>query len=153
MRRPTLRSGARRPRRDTENVCSLHFGTAVRFRERSASGHFSELARTDLPDGQVSSACHRRQAKKLSSNEPARENQFIEPFQQIYPTGKSPKSPSSPLGKNILIFRSRKPVYIPPVSPDERGGSRSSRTRGGMRWTRKLRLTSATRADGEIVWA
>jgi hypothetical protein len=31
-----------------------------------------------------------------------------------------------------------------PVSPDERGGSRSSRTCGGMRWTRELRLTSVT---------
>ena len=42
---------------------------------------------------------------------------------------------------------------FPRVSPDERGGSRSSRTRGGMRWTRKLRLTSATDADGEDVWS
>src|SRR3977135_2577584 len=33
-----------------------------------------------------------------------------------------------------------------------RGADReSSRTRGGMRWTRKLRLTSVTRADGEDV--
>jgi hypothetical protein len=39
------------------------------------------------------------------------------------------------------------------VSPDERGGSRSSRTRGGMRWTRKLRLTSVADADGEVVWS
>ncbi len=44
-------------------------------------------------------------------------------------------------------------ALAPPVSPDERGGSRSSRTRGGMRWTRKLRLTSVTRADGEAVWS
>ena len=92
------------------------------------------------------------QAQKFSPNKPARKNQFVEPIQQIYPTGKSPESPSSPFGKNILIFRNRKSVYIPPVSPDERGGSRSSRTRGGMRWTRELRLTSATRADGEVVW-
>src|SRR5882672_3455423 len=35
-----------------------------------------------------------------------------------------------------------------------RGADReSSRTRGGMRWTRKLRLTSVTRADGEVVWS
>jgi hypothetical protein len=39
------------------------------------------------------------------------------------------------------------------VSPDERGGSRSSRTRGGMRWTRSLRQTSASVADGEAVWS
>ena len=40
-----------------------------------------------------------------------------------------------------------------PVSPDERGGSRSSRTRGGMRWTRKLRLTRAAEAYGKGVWS
>ena len=33
-----------------------------------------------------------------------------------------------------------------------RGGSRSSRTCGGMRWTRRLRLTSVADADGEVVW-
>ncbi len=38
------------------------------------------------------------------------------------------------------------------VSPDERGGSRSSRTRGGMRWTQMLRLTSVADAYGESVW-
>ena len=26
-------------------------------------------------------------------------------------------------------------------------------TRGGMRWTRKLRLTSAADADGKVVWS
>ena len=39
------------------------------------------------------------------------------------------------------------------VSPDERGGSRSSRTRGGMRWTRWRRMTNAAVADGEAVWS
>src|SRR3981189_3545369 len=35
-----------------------------------------------------------------------------------------------------------------------RGADReSSRTCGEMRWTRKLRLTSVTRADGEVVWS
>src|SRR3981081_4778303 len=41
----------------------------------------------------------------------------------------------------------------PRVSPDKRGGSRSSRTCGGMRWTRKLRLTSVAQADGEVRWS
>src|SRR5213075_1048050 len=65
---------------------------------------------------------------------------------------------SNTTGKSLLIFRNRvKPTnkkYFasvvgqisdlnPPVSPDKRGGSRSSRTRGGMRWTRRLRRTSA----------
>jgi len=77
-----------------------------------------------------------------------------------YPTGKSVPvgtfcncGVSSPFGKNILIFRNLQSVYIPPVLPGERGGSRSSRTRGGMRWTRSLRLTSASRADGKDVWS
>ena len=52
---------------------------------------------------------------------------------------------SSPLAKNILLFRNRKSVYVKTVSPDERGGSRSSRTCGGMRWTRWRRMTSAAR--------
>src|SRR6266702_3938252 len=34
----------------------------------------------------------------------------------------------------------------------QRGGSRSSRTRGGMRWTRAALLTRARTADGEVVW-
>src|SRR5882757_10941433 len=32
------------------------------------------------------------------------------------------------------------------------GRSRSSRTRVEMRWTQKLRRTSAADADGEVVW-
>jgi hypothetical protein len=43
--------------------------------------------------------------------------------------------------------------FSPPVSPDKRGGSRSSRTRGEMRWTRMLRLTSAVDAYGKSVWS
>ena len=41
----------------------------------------------------------------------------------------------------------------PPVSPDERGGSRSSRTCGGMRWTRMCRRRTARDAYGEVVWS
>jgi hypothetical protein len=42
---------------------------------------------------------------------------------------------------------------IPRVSPVTRGGSRSSRTRGGMRWTRKVRKTFVPDAYGEVVWS
>jgi hypothetical protein len=42
---------------------------------------------------------------------------------------------------------------IPGVPPDERGVSRSSRTRGGMRWTRMALETRAPDADGEVVWS
>jgi hypothetical protein len=39
------------------------------------------------------------------------------------------------------------------VSSHWRGGSRSSRTRGGMRWTRMALETKALEADGEAVWS
>ena len=39
------------------------------------------------------------------------------------------------------------------VSSHLRGGSRSSRTRGGMRWTRMVLTTKAPEADGEVVWS
>jgi hypothetical protein len=39
------------------------------------------------------------------------------------------------------------------VSSHLRGGSRSSRTRGGMRWTQAMLLTRASTADGEVVWS
>jgi hypothetical protein len=39
----------------------------------------------------------------------------------------------------------------PPVSPDERG-VRTSRTRGGMRWTDQTRETHAPGAYGEVAW-
>jgi hypothetical protein len=39
------------------------------------------------------------------------------------------------------------------VSSHWRGGSRSSRTRDGMRWTRIAPKTKALEADGEAVWS
>ena len=61
----------------------------------------------------------------------------------IYPTGKSllnfRNTSQAVRIKNISLNPSGKsPLRDLPVSPDERGGSRSSRTRGGMRWTRKF---------------
>src|SRR5258707_6978377 len=62
-----------------------------------------------------------------------------------------------PTGKSLLIFRNlvkpRNQKYFAsrltqircisfPVSSHSRGGSRSSRTRGGMRWTRAVRVTN-----------
>jgi len=49
----------------------------------------------------------------------ANEVQFLKPIQRIHPTSKSPESSSIPSGKNILISRNVKSVYILPVSPDE----------------------------------
>src|ERR1700687_16030 len=39
-------------------------------------------------------------------------------------------------------------IYIPRRPAPHRGVSRSSRTRGGMRWTRAVRLTKRADADG-----
>src|SRR5450756_2956636 len=59
-------------------------------------------------------------------------------------TADFPKFESSQGIKNIPLNMSGKsPLQARPVSPDERGGSRSSRTRGGMRWTRVRRKTNA----------
>jgi hypothetical protein len=55
--------------------------------------------------------------------------------------------------KNILIFRNRKSAYTTHIPSHLRGGSRSSRTRDGMRWTRMVLLTRAPEADGEVVWS
>jgi hypothetical protein len=82
---------------------------------------------------------------------------------------------SSPAGKNIPIFRNANQYYINSVLSHLRGVSRTSRTRGGMRWTRGGALTSAAFppslklrrtgiqpgeafgvdgfADGEVVWS
>jgi hypothetical protein len=38
------------------------------------------------------------------------------------------------------------------VSSHLRGGSRSSRTRGGMRWMLAVPITNVAEADGEVVW-
>jgi hypothetical protein len=55
--------------------------------------------------------------------------------------------------KRILIFRMPHRSYRSPVQPRLEGGvSRSSRTCGGMRWTRRRWLTSSVDADGEVVW-
>ena len=52
-------------------------------------------------------------------------------------TGKSVRCLSSPIFKNIPVFAGPKsPLELPPSRPTRRGVSRSSRTRGGMRWTR-----------------
>src|SRR6266702_2281673 len=92
--------------------------------------------------------------KKFSPNKPARKDKIVEPIQQIHPTGKSPQNPVQPVSEKYFAFAVGQITDLTsPVSPDERGGSRSSRTRGGMRWTRKLRMTSVTGRDGEAVWS
>ena len=55
--------------------------------------------------------------------------------------------------KNSPLLFSCKSVHSCAVPPGKRGGSRSSRTRGGMRWTREARKTKAPDAYGEVVWS
>src|ERR1700730_1442093 len=43
--------------------------------------------------------------------------------------------------------------HIPRHPVPQRGVSRPSRTRDGMRWTRVVLLTRALPADGEVVWS
>src|ERR1700676_881902 len=55
------------------------------------------------------------------------------------PDGQISKNLSSPFCKNISVFQKCKPDYMICRPVPLRGGSRSSRTRGGMRWTRMRR--------------
>jgi hypothetical protein len=113
----------------------------------------AQTARWFTPAGSIR-RIHRRQAQKIFAEQACAKDEIVEPIQQINPTGKSPQNPVQPFAQKYSAFAVGQITDLTsPVSPDERGGSRSSRTRGGMRWTRKLRLTSVTRADGEAVWS
>jgi hypothetical protein len=72
---------------------------------------------------------------------------------QNNPTGKSPEGASSPSGKNILIFRNRKPAYIHPHPVPARGAFRERHgRRGGDAVDAAARETGDADADGEVVW-
>ena len=60
---------------------------------------------------------------------------------------------SSPPCKNILFFRTPNQNYMIRRPVPQRGDTRSSRPRGGMRWTPMVQLTRALEADGEDVWS
>jgi len=53
---------------------------------------------------------------------------------------------------NLFHF-SENHAFLLSLRANTRGVSRSSRTWCGMRWTRMWLLTSATEADGEVVWS
>src|SRR5216683_6299853 len=62
----------------------------------------------------------------------------VQRVELICPTGTLRKILSSPLCKNISLHPSGKSsLQIRAIPPHKRGVSRSSRTRGGMRWTRQ----------------
>ena len=72
------------------------------------------------------------------------------------PTGKSVVFASWPVQPHLQKYScsllTQISSLIRTVSSHMRGVSRSSRTRGGMRWTRAARLTNRADADGEVVW-
>jgi len=51
---------------------------------------------------------HRRQAQKIFVEQACAKDKIVEPIQQIHPTGKSPKTLSSPFRKNISLSPSGK---------------------------------------------
>ena len=61
--------------------------------------------------------------------------------------------PVQPSREKYFCFSEMKIRLLILPSHPARGALRTSRTRGGMRWTRMLRLTSAADAYGEIVWS
>jgi hypothetical protein len=68
-------------------------------------------------------------------------------------TEPSPIGLSSPFRKNILIFRSRKSVYIAYRPVPQRGGSRSSRNAGRDAMDAVSAQDGRAGADGEVVWS
>jgi hypothetical protein len=51
---------------------------------------------------------HRCQAQKIFVEQACAKDKIVEPIQQIHPTGKSPKTLSSPFRKNISLSPSGK---------------------------------------------
>src|SRR5260221_14564195 len=63
-----------------------------------------------------------------------------------------PKWPVQPLLQKYFCFGLRQISSLSRTVPSrERGVSRSSRTRGGMRWTRQRARRTRPEADGEVV--
>src|SRR5947207_10470363 len=63
-----------------------------------------------------------------------------------------PKWPVQPLLQKYFCFGPRQISSLIRAVPPQQRGVRTSRTRGGMRWTRAVRLTKCAAADGEVVW-
>ena len=109
---------------------------------------------SDLPVGSIPGPPSAFGTKIFLMNKPARTSQINQQIQRNHPTGKSPKSASSPSRKNILIFRNHKSVYIHRI-PFHSEGRFANVTNVGMGCGG--RSGDARRAwpmrTGEIVWA
>ena len=71
----------------------------------------------------------------------------------ICPTSRAARILSISGRKNISVFRNVESGLWSSRPASVRGADASSRTRGGMRWTRGWCETSIVGADGEIVWS
>src|SRR5215207_11475315 len=67
-------------------------------------------------------------------------------------SGKSPKTCPVPFTKIFRLTCRANHLHNSARLTADEGRSRSSRTRGEMRWTRELRLTCVAQAYGEVVW-
>ena len=70
----------------------------------------------------------------------------------ICPTGRFSKGVSSPFYRNNSVLQKRKSPLLHHRPAPPRGRCATSSTRGGMRWTLRVRVTNVPEADGEVVW-
>jgi hypothetical protein len=66
----------------------------------------------DLPDGQMDRAISASLAKFFDEQALRETTDLLSKFNKSTRRANHPKSPSSPSGKNILVFRSKKSSYI-----------------------------------------
>ena len=83
---------------------------------------------------------------------PARNSNHAALYAAKWHDGQITQNLSRPLAKNIPLSLSGKSVVLVCPSHPMRGALRTSRTRGGMRWTQKARETHAPGAYGEVAW-
>src|SRR5258708_2691806 len=96
----------------------------------------------------VTQECVSRSARRWARG--TRNRRRDQPVGQI--TSCFPKWPVQPLLQKYFCFGLRQISSLSRTVPSrERGVSRSSRTRGGMRWTRQRARRTRPEADGEVV--
>jgi hypothetical protein len=90
-------------------MCNLHIGESrdSGLARSLSSGAAAQTARWFTPTGS-SRRIHRRQAQEIFAEKACAKDKIVEPIQQIHPTGKSPKTLSSPFRKNIPLNPSGK---------------------------------------------
>jgi hypothetical protein len=73
---------------------------------------------------------------------------------QTMPGGQISNLPVQSLWQKYSGFRQTQITsHIAAIPSPQRGGSRSSRTRDGMRWTLMALITNGANADGEAAWS